>query len=84
MQGNERSSIHDDERGGRSFVDLCVCTRYIAFVHPQKVQQGVLPPPNSWIISIIWTCIALDRTPYIDCYRGGGGGSTQGLGCDKL
>ena len=28
-----------------------------------------LPPlSNSWIISIIWLYIALNRTPNIDCY----------------
>ena len=32
---------------------------------------------NSWIISIIWSYIALNRTPDIDCYWGGG--STQGM-----
>ena len=32
----------------------------------------VLPPlSNSWIISIIWLYIALNRTPNIDCYWGG-------------
>ena len=33
----------------------------------------VLPPPpsNSWIMSIIWLYIALNRTPSIDC--GGAG-----------
>ena len=40
----------------------------------------VLPPlSNSWIIAIIWLYIALNRTPNIACYWGGGGGSTQGL-----
>ena len=39
----------------------------------------VLPPlSNSWIIIILWVYIALNRTPNIDCYWGGG--STQGLG----
>ena len=29
----------------------------------------VLPPlSNSWIITIIWLYIALNRTPNIDCY----------------
>ena len=41
----------------------------------------VLPPvSNSWIISIIWLYIALNRTPNIDCYWGGGGGCIQDLG----
>ena len=32
---------------------------------------SVLPPlSNSWIITIIWLYIALDRTPNIDCYWG--------------
>ena len=47
--------------------------------------QGVLveycpPLSNSWITIIIWLYIALNRTPNIDCYRGGGGGSTQSIG----
>ena len=29
---------------------------------------------NSWIILIVWLYIALNRTPDIDCYWGGGGG----------
>ena len=38
----------------------------------------VLPPlSNSWIIIILWLYIALNRTPNIDCYGYGGGGSTQ-------
>ena len=29
----------------------------------------ILPPlSNSWIITIIWLYIALNRTPNIDCY----------------
>ena len=32
-------------------------------------KPWVLPPlSNSWIINIIWLCIALNRTPNIDCY----------------
>ena len=44
------------------------------------VATWVLPPrSNSWISIIIWLCIALHKTPNIDCYggRGGGRGSTQ-------
>ena len=42
---------------------------------------GTAPPlGNSWRIIVIWLYIALTRTPNIDCYWGGGGGSTQGLG----
>ena len=41
---------------------------------------GFMPPrSSSWIISIIWLYLALNRTPTIGCYWGGGG-STQGLG----
>ena len=29
---------------------------------------GTAPLSNSWIISIIWLYIALNRTPSIDCY----------------
>ena len=32
---------------------------------------GTAPLSNSWIISIIWLYIALNRTPNIDCYWGG-------------
>ena len=36
-------------------------------------KASVLNPlSNSWIIIIIWLYIALDRTPNIDCYWGGG------------
>ena len=39
----------------------------------------ILPPlSNSWINTIIWLYLALNRTPNIDCYWVGG--STQGLG----
>ena len=38
------------------------------------------PLSNSWIIIMIWLYIGLKRTPNIDCYWGGGGGSIQGLG----
>ena len=40
MQGHERSSIHDDERGGRSFVDLCVCTRVCSVCAPSESATG--------------------------------------------
>ena len=34
-----------------------------------EYECWVLPPlSNSWIISIIWLYIALNRTPNIDCY----------------
>ena len=33
---------------------------------------GTAPLSNSWIMTIIWLCIALNRTPNIDCYWGGG------------
>ena len=43
---------------------------------PERVQLNpkpwVLPPlSNSWIIIIVGLCIALNRTPNIDCYWGG-------------
>ena len=42
------------------------------------VIYWVLPPlSNSWIISIIGLYIALNGTPNIDCYLGGG--STQSM-----
>ena len=42
---------------------------------PRLGLGSVLPPlSNSWIISIIWLKIALNRTPNTDCYWGGGGG----------
>ena len=46
---------------------------------------SVLPPPlsNSWIISILWLYIALNGTPNVDCYWGGGG-STQSISFDKV
>ena len=41
---------------------------------------GYCPPiSNSWIIIVIWLYIALNRTLNIDCYWGGGGGSTQAV-----
>ena len=40
------------------------------------VYFGYCPPlSNSWIITLIWLYIALNRTLNIDCYLGG---STQG------
>ena len=37
---------------------------------------GYCPPlTNRWIINIIGLYIALHRTPNIDCYWGGGGGT---------
>ena len=30
--------------------------------------MGTAPLSNSWIISIIWLYIALNRTPTVDCY----------------
>ena len=51
-------------------------------LRPQLSYRGFrfsnAPLSNSWIINIIWLYIALNRTPNIDCYWGGG--STQGLG----
>ena len=46
-----------------------------------EFRLGTAPPPlsNSWTIVIIWLYIALNRTPNIEGY-GGGGGSTQSLG----
>ena len=36
---------------------------------PQIPKPWILVPlSNSWIISIIWLYIALNRTPNIDCY----------------
>ena len=44
----------------------------------RKPLAWVLPLlTNNWIISTIWLYIALNRTPNIDCYWGGG--STQPL-----
>ena len=40
------------------------------------IASVLAPLSNSWIILIIWLYIALNRTPNIDCYWGGGGGST--------
>ena len=34
----------------------------------QGVRLGTAPLGNSWIISIMWLYIALNRTPNIDCY----------------
>ena len=31
-------------------------------------RLGTAPLSNSWIISIIWVYIALNRTPNMDCY----------------
>ena len=33
---------------------------------------GTAPPRSSWIMIILWVYIALNRTPNIDCYWGGG------------
>ena len=39
----------------------------------KNMEHWVLPPlSNSWIILIIWLYIALNRTPNMDCYWGGG------------
>ena len=42
--------------------------------HNCNCKPSVLPPlTNSWIIVIICLYIALNRTPNINCYLGGGG-----------
>ena len=40
---------------------------------------GTPPLSNSWIVSIIWVYIALNRTPNIDCYWGGSTQAISGL-----
>ena len=45
-------------------------------LNEMRTNGWVLPPlSNSWIIFIIWLYIALNRTPNVDCYWGGGGGA---------
>ena len=34
-------------------------------------RLGTAPLTNSWIIFILWSYIALNRTPNVDCYWGG-------------
>ena len=48
-----------------------------------KTMLWVLPPlSNSWIRSIIWLYIALNRTPSTDCYWGVQYPNYVGAGCE--
>ena len=50
----------------------------VAVIPTLGLKVGYCPPlTNSWIITIMWLCIALTRTPDIDCFWGG---STQPQG----
>ena len=46
-------------------------------------RDWVLTPlSNSWIITILWLCIALNRTPNIDCYWVGAIPNVGTITCD--
>ena len=40
----------------------------LATASTEACSLGTAPLTNSWIITIIWLYIALNRTPNIDCY----------------